>query len=105
MPTLPPLSAREVYQLLKDVALGVRSISRGGGPAWRELEFGAFTVNVESWQLTVFNESGDLDHCVGCTAPDGRTVNEETWARYGTDPIHLLSRWEREQLERQLREC
>lgn len=105
MPTLPPLSARETYQLLKDVALGVRSMSADGEPRWHELQSGAITVWVDDWRVTISSEGGEVGHCLACTAPDGRVADEQTWSRYGTNPVELLSRWEREQLERRLREC
>lgn len=59
-------------------------------------------VEIDGWRQALFNDSDCLDYCEECRAPDGRTGSLETWQRYGTDPVDLLSGWEREQLERLL---
>ncbi len=100
--TTTALSARDVYQLLKDIALGVRSMRRAGELSWREIGSGSMPILVDGWRLTLFNDGGELDHCAGCVAADGRMSSIDSWGRYGTDPIQLLSRWEREELERLL---
>lgn len=48
------------------------------------------------------NDSSTLDYCEDCRAPGRRVGTVEDWQRYGTDPVELLSGWEREQLERLL---
>ncbi|MGY4534393.1 hypothetical protein ACVW0Y_003532 [Pseudomonas sp. TE3786] len=100
--SVTPLSAREVYQLLKDIALGEREISRSGAQRWNASYCGSLPVWVDGWQLSVFFEAGELGYCAECVASDGRVGSVDSWGRYGTDPIQLLSRWEREQLERKL---
>lgn len=97
--TKPALTAREVYQVLKDVALGTRIMTRA---SWSEIYHGLMTVEIDGWLLTLFNDSGTLDYCDDCRTPDGRVGTVEAWQRYGTDPVDLLSGWEREQLERLL---
>ncbi|MEK1941601.1 MAG: hypothetical protein AAAB16_14625 [Pseudomonas sp.] len=92
------LSAREVYQLLKDIALGVRLARRAAD----KRRCGGISILVDGWRLTLFKEDGQLDHCAECVAPDGRVSSIDSWHRHGTDPIQLLSRWEREELERLL---
>lgn len=66
------------------------------------------TVGFEGWQLTLFNDGSTLDYCEHCRAPDGRLMGAlgtvEDWRRYGTDPVELLSGWEREKLVRLLNE-
>lgn len=100
----PTLTAREVYQLLKDIALGVRVMSKVGELTWAERQGASLSILVDDWRLTLFNESGGLGHCAACVAPDGRVGQFESWGRFGADPTQLLSQWERTQLERMLRE-
>ncbi len=92
------LSAREVYQLLKDIALGVRVARRAAD----EISSGGISILVDGWHLTLSKEDGQLDHCAECVAPDGRASSIDSWHRHGSDPLQLLSRWEREELERLL---
>ena len=96
MNTTSPLTAREVYQLLKDVALGTRTMTKNCSQSWSEIYNGLMPVEIDGWQLTLFNDCNTLDYCEGCSAPDGRVGTLETWQRYGTDPVELLSGWERE---------
>ena len=102
MNTTSPLNAREVYQVLRDVALGTRSMKRACSQSWNEICTGPTFVEVDGWYLTLFNDCDALDYCEHCRAPDGRVGTLETWQRYGTDPVDLLSGWEREQLEQLL---
>lgn len=51
-----------------------------------------------------FNDCDTLDYCEYCMLRDGRIGTLESWQRYGTDPVELLSVREREQLERLLNE-
>ncbi|MGF6458058.1 DUF7693 family protein [Pseudomonas frederiksbergensis] len=101
MNTNSPLTALEVCQVLTDVALGTRIMTRA---SWSEIYHGLMTVEIDGWLLTLFNDNGTLDYCDDCRTPDGRIGSLETWQRYGTDPVKLLSGWEREQLERLLNE-
>jgi hypothetical protein len=100
--TTSPLTAREVYQVLKDVALGIRIMTRTSSQSLSEIYNGLMPVEIDGWRLTLFNDGGTLDYCEDCRSPDGHIGSLETWQRYGTDPVELLSGWEREQLERLL---
>jgi hypothetical protein len=100
--TKAPLTAREVCQVLKDVALGTRIMRRTSSQSLCELYNDLMTVEIDGWRLTLFNDGGTLDYCEDCRSPDGRIGSLEDWQRYGTDPVELLSGWEREQLERLL---
>jgi hypothetical protein len=100
--TASPLTARDVYQVLKDVALGTRIMRRTSSQSLSEIYNGLMPVEIDGWRLTLFNDGGTLDYCEDCRSPDGRIGSLETWQRYGTDPVDLLSGWEREQLERLL---
>jgi hypothetical protein len=97
-----PLTARDVYQVLKDVALGTRIMHRASLQTWNEVYNGLMTVEIDGWLLTLFNDGGTLDYCEDCRSPGGRVGTVEDWQRYGTDPVELLSGREREQLERLL---
>nr|WP_150642692.1 hypothetical protein [Pseudomonas fluorescens] len=102
MNTKSLLTAREVYQVLKDVALGTRIMMRACTQSWNEIYNGLMPVEIDGWRLTLFNDCDILDYCENCKSPDGRVGTLEDWQRYGTDPVDLLSAWEREQLERLL---
>ena len=95
---MTPLTAREVYQALRDAALGIRPLQRLGeqpGP-------GLVQVDIEGWRLTLGFDGDHLRHCQRCQSPDGREGVFDSWQRYGTDPVSLLSRWELAQIERLL---
>ena len=93
---MPPLTAREVYQQLRDVAQGIRTLKRLDEHAVP----GQVLVDVEGWRLTLEVEANQLRHCLHCLSAQGRTLSG--WQRYGTDPVSLLSTWELAQIERQL---
>jgi hypothetical protein len=59
-------------------------------------------IEIDGWQLTLFNDCDTLDCCECCRLPDGRVGTLELWQRDGADSVDLLSAWEREQLERLL---
>jgi len=99
MRTANSLTAREVYQVLKEVALGVRTLRRLSAQSWNEIHTGPMPVEVDSWTLTLFNDCDILDYCEDATCPAGRTGTLEDWQRYGTNPVDLLSAWEHRQLE------
>ncbi|MGY2258639.1 DUF7693 family protein [Pseudomonas sp. SDO55104_S430] len=93
---MPPLTAREIYQQLRDVALEVRLLKRldegcGSGPV---------RVDIEGWQLTLDVDGRHLRHCLHCQSPEGRVF--DGGRRFGTDPVSLLSTWELAQIERLL---
>jgi hypothetical protein len=100
--TTSPLTAREVYQALKDVALGTRTMTRTSSQSLSEIYNGHIPVEVDGWQITLFNDGGILGYCEDCRAPGGRVGTVEDWQRYGTDPVNPMSGWGREQLERLL---
>lgn len=101
---MPDLSAREVYQQLKDVALGVRMMQPVAAPLTTGKPAGLTPITIEGWALTLFIDGATLIHCETCTAPDGRVGSLDTWQRYGTNPVSLLSQWEAATLERLLSE-
>ena len=85
--------------------------SRLAGSRWRRL--GAqtldevyachFQVDVDGWQIVLFNDCDTLDYCENATSPDGRLWRFELGDRLGTDPVALLSTWEHQTLERLLK--
>lgn len=92
------LTAREVYQVLKNAALGVQALH-----VLRDSRPGEMKIDVEGWTLTLISEDNKLSHCQACESQDGRSASVDSWQRYGTDPIKLLSIWEHEQLQRLLK--
>ncbi|MFJ7284593.1 hypothetical protein [Pseudomonas sp. NPDC099000] len=95
---MPPLTAREVYQQLRDAALDVRPLIRLD----EQPEPGHVHVDIEGWRLSLVFDGNRLLHCQRCQAPDGRAGELDCWQRYGTDPVSLLSTWELAQIERLL---
>lgn len=95
---MPPadtrVSPREAYQLLKDVALETRAITA--------LPAGADTVRlaVDGWQLLLTVQGTTLIACHACDSPDGRHGSIDSWQRFGTNPVALMSAWEHAQVER-----
>jgi hypothetical protein len=94
----PDLTAREVYQLLKELALGVRQLRTLSATS-----NGTLSIDIDGWQLLLGLDGVGLDHCTECRAADGRVASQmQAWPRFGTDPLSFLSVWERAQLERLL---
>lgn len=96
------LTAHEVCPVLTDFALGKRIMMRSCAQSWNEIYHGLMPVEIDSWQLTLFNDCDTLDYCEYCRSPDGRVGTLELWQRDGADPVELMSAWESEQLERLL---
>ena len=100
--TTSPLTARKVCQILTDVALGKRIMTRRSVQSWSEIYHGLMAVEIDGWRLTLLNDYDTLDYCEYCRSPDGRVGTLELWQRDGEYPVELLSAWDREQLERLL---
>lgn len=97
---MPPLTAREVYQQLRDAALEVQRLTRLA----EQPEPGHVHVDIEGWCLSLGVDGNRLLHCQRCQSPDGREGKLDRWQRYGTDPVSLLSTWELAQIERLLKD-
>lgn len=97
-----PLTTRETYQILRDIALGVRSMRRIGKHSWAEIYCGLMTVETDGWVITFYNDCDTLDYCDSCYNPEGRVYSFDSLQRFGTDPVELLSTWEHRELERLL---
>ncbi|RMQ45566.1 hypothetical protein ALQ04_03718 [Pseudomonas cichorii] len=93
---MQPLSAREVYQQLRDAAQGIRLLRLE-----QSLASGLLRITVDDWCLTLDFSENHLQHCQHYLSPEGREWSLDT-QRYGTDPISLLSTWELAQIERLL---
>jgi hypothetical protein len=92
------LTARETCQVLRDIALGVRTLRRVGGRPLADTRQGPLTVTANGWVIVLCHNGDDLDYCDRCHSPDGRAYVFDTSQGYGTNPIELLSTWERAQL-------
>ncbi|WLH33608.1 hypothetical protein PSH79_16895 [Pseudomonas sp. FP2196] len=92
------LTAREVCQRLREAALGVLAFRLCETPS----EAGLVAVDIEGWHLLLDFEGERLHHCEYARSADGHEGALETWQRYGTDPVSLLSTWELTQIERLL---
>ncbi|WP_165869889.1 hypothetical protein [Pseudomonas sp. LS-2] len=97
-----PLTSREAYQVLRDIALGVRTMRRLGDYSWTEIYCGLMTVEVDGWVITLYNDCDTLDYCDSCFGPEGRAYTFDSSQHFGTDPVELLSTWEHAQLEKLL---
>jgi len=92
------VTAREVYQALKDVALEQRRVLSKTPHSWQAVVSGEVLVAIDGYQLRLRKEAGSLDYCIGCEAADGRRADMHCWSGAGTDPLELLSVWERARL-------
>lgn len=88
--------------MLRDIALGVRTMRRLGEKSWIEMGCGMMTVETDGWVITFYNDCGRLDYCDSGYCPDGRAYTFDSSQQFGTDPVELLSTWERVQLEMML---
>nr|WP_232099878.1 hypothetical protein [Pseudomonas putida] len=95
-------TAREVCQVLREVVLGRRTMTKVGSQSWAQLYACHFEVDVEGWRITIYNDWDELDYCERCVSPEGRRWEFDLGDR--TDPIALLSTWEHQTLERMLKD-
>ncbi|WP_085729285.1 hypothetical protein [Pseudomonas sp. R37(2017)] len=95
---MPTLTAREVYQQLRDAAQGIRAFKRLD----EHSASGDVQVDIDGWRLTLEVDAGHLRHCLHGQCPDGREYAFDNRQRFGTDPVSLLSTWELAQIERLL---
>ncbi|MFP3369348.1 hypothetical protein [Pseudomonas sp. SIMBA_068] len=91
------LSTRAIYQSLRNAALGVHHLEVSA-----RRDGGLVDVDIQGWQMTLALDPEGLAHCISCQSPDGQQAGTEDWQRYGTNPVDLLSLWERTQLEKLL---
>ncbi|MGI3129998.1 DUF7693 family protein [Halopseudomonas pachastrellae] len=96
------VSAREVYQLFRDVALQQKTLLPDVGPHWCDVDTGTVWVRIDQHRIALFKDAGQLHHCLRCELDDGRVAEQQAWDSPGTDPLELLSVWERTQLLRAL---
>jgi hypothetical protein len=73
--TTSPLTAHDVCQILTDVALGKRIMTRRTIQSWSEIYHGPMPVEIDSWQLTLFNDCDTLDYCEYCRSSDDESVH------------------------------
>ena len=97
--SMPALTAREVCRVLRDAIFGRRTMVRVCAQTWEELYAGMFMVDIEGWNITIFNDCDVLDYCEAGVSPDARRWLFNSGDRFGTDPIALLSVWEHQTLE------
>lgn len=97
------LTAREACQVLREIALGIRVMRRVDRSP--QPNCGLMTIEVDDWVIRLYREDETLDYCDSCHCPDGRAYAFSASQYFGTDPLELLSTWERAQLERLLMEA
>lgn len=95
------LTARDVYQILRDASMATRSMRRITETGWNGIYCGLMTIDVDGWVITLYNDCGTLDYCDSCYSPDGRKYDFSS--RDVSDPVELLSPNEHRQLEEMLR--
>ncbi|VVP59111.1 hypothetical protein PS838_05989 [Pseudomonas fluorescens] len=69
--TTSPLSALEVCQVLTEVAHGKRIMVRSSIQSRQEIYHGLLPVEIDGWQLTLFNDCDSLDYYEYSRSPDG----------------------------------
>jgi len=91
-PSSPPLTSREVCQWLRDAALGTAHLKVLTAHA------GRLSLAIDDCTLVLLSDEQHLS-CLQARDAQGRQGTAEQWSRLGTDPIELLSTWERARLE------
>jgi hypothetical protein len=102
--TTTDLSAREVSQVLREVTLGRRMMTKVGRESWDEVYACHFQVDIEGWRLSIYNDCDTLDYCEECVSPEGRRWSFDSMDSLGTDPVALLTAGEHQALEQLLKE-
>lgn len=64
---------------------------------------GHFQINVDGWEITIYNDCDQLEYCEQGVSPESRCWSFDSRSRYGTDPIALLSTWEHQTLDQLLK--
>ncbi|VVO40343.1 hypothetical protein [Pseudomonas fluorescens] len=101
--TAAELSAREVSQVLREAIFGRSVMSKVGHESWDKIYAGHFQINVDGWEISIYNDCDQLDYCEQGVSPEGRRWSFDSGNRFGTDPIALLSTWEHQALEQLLK--
>lgn len=96
------LTPREAYQILRDIAQGIRPMRRIGEQRWPDIQSGLMTVEVDGWVFTLHKEDQALAHCERCYDPDGAAYIYDAAHPYGTNPVEFMSQWEMQQVQRML---
>ncbi|MFJ4374935.1 hypothetical protein ACIP1T_20315 [Pseudomonas japonica] len=97
------LTPREAYQILRDIAQGIRPMRRIGEQNWTQVRNGLLTVEVDGWVFTLYNDGDALGHCDRCYSPAGEAYIFDAAHPYGSNPVEFMSQWERQQVEGMLR--
>jgi hypothetical protein len=84
--TAAELSAREVSQVLREAIFGRSVMSKVGHESWDAIYAGHFQINVDDWQISIYNDCDQLDYCEQCISPDGRR-----WLNRPGFPRHLFA--------------
>ncbi len=95
--TQPHLTSREVCQWLRDAALGTARLTV------LTAQQNHVSLAIDGCTLVLLSDEQRLS-CVQAHDLLGRQGTAEHWSRPGTDPVELLSTWERAQLDRLLGE-
>ena len=92
IPSSPPLTSREVCQWLRDAALGTAHLNV------LTARPGRLSLAIDDCTLVLLSDERHLS-CLQARDAQGRQGTAEQWSRPGTDPVELLSTWERTRLE------
>ncbi|MNJ28594.1 hypothetical protein D3C77_231360 [compost metagenome] len=96
------LTVREVTQVIREAASGVRPL-RKAGSQWSEAAMvGVTTVDIDGWVITISREDEKLFRCDSCYSPDGRSYDFQSPLNQNTDPFVFLTAVEIEQLKSRL---
>ncbi|WP_183674273.1 hypothetical protein [Pseudomonas sp. OG7] len=86
MPQRASLNTRDIYQCLRNAALGVHTLEVCARHADSLVD-----VSIQGWRLMLALDAEGLAHCVHCHTPGGQQAGLEDWQRYGTNLVDLLS--------------
>lgn len=92
------LLVREVYQRIREVSLGLSQLTLVGAARWRGMDSGEVQVAIDDLHLMLIKEDGVLDCSVLIAFHEGCWQPTDSWSSRATDPLELLSVWERKEL-------
>lgn len=96
------LTVREVTQVIREAASGLRPLRKASSPWSATALVGVTTVDIDGWVITISREDEKLFRCGSCYSPDGRSYDFQSPLNQDTDPFVLLTPVELEQLKERL---
>jgi hypothetical protein len=92
------LTGEEVADLFRRVILRELKIIAIGN-SWKQVYAGNVRVRIDGYEFVIFNDCDELDYVDSAAAPDGRRGDFDGWSESNSEPVSLLTKYERSRLE------